>query len=206
MITTLQIMTQLNFDKMNGLIPAIIQDATTSKVLMLGFMNEESLEKTKLTGLVTFFSRSRNELWTKGETSGNFLRVKEIITDCDNDTILIKVLHDGVVCHTGAQTCFGEENKSDLEFLNYLTNLIESRKESNQDESYTSKLFAAGSKRIAKKVGEEAVEVALEAENGELDRLIDESADLIYHLMVLLSSRDINLYNVVNRLKERHLR
>jgi phosphoribosyl-ATP pyrophosphohydrolase/phosphoribosyl-AMP cyclohydrolase len=191
---------------MNGLIPAIIQDASTNKVLMLGFMNTESLEKTKLTGLVTFFSRSRNELWTKGETSGNFLRVKEIITDCDNDTLLIKALPDGVVCHTGAQTCFGEENKSDLEFLNYLTNLIESRKESNQDESYTSKLFAAGSKRIAKKVGEEAVEVALEAENGELDRLIDESADLIYHLMVLLSSRDINLSNVVNRLKERHLR
>ena len=206
MITTLQIMTQLNFDKMNGLIPAIIQDATTNKVLMLGFMNEESLEKTKLTGLVTFFSRSKNELWTKGETSGNYLKVKEIITDCDNDTLLIKVLPDGVVCHTGAQTCFGEENKSDLEFLNYLTNLIESRKESNQDESYTSKLFAAGSKRIAKKVGEEAVEVALEAENGELDRLIDESADLIYHLMVLLSSRDINLFSVINRLTERHLR
>lgn len=199
-------MTQLNFDKMNGLIPAIIQDATTNKVLMLGFMNEESLEKTKLTGLVTFFSRSKNELWTKGETSGNYLKVKEIITDCDNDTLLIKVLPDGVVCHTGAQTCFGEENKSDLEFLNYLTNLIESRKESNQDESYTSKLFAAGSKRIAKKVGEEAVEVALEAENGELDRLIDESADLIYHLMVLLSSRDINLFSVINRLTERHLR
>jgi len=199
-------MTQLNFDKMNGLIPAIIQDATTNKVLMLGFMNAESLEKTKLTGLVTFFSRSRNGLWTKGETSGNFLRVKEIITDCDNDTLLIKALPDGVVCHTGAQTCFGEENKSELEFLNYLTNLIESRKESNQDESYTSKLFAAGSKRIAKKVGEEAVEVALEAENGELVRLIDESADLIYHLMVLLSSRDINLSTIVNRLKERHLR
>ncbi len=199
-------MTQLNFDKMNGLIPAIIQDATTSKVLMLGFMNEESLEKTKLTGLVTFFSRSRNELWTKGETSGNYLKVKEIITDCDNDTLLIKVLLDGVVCHTGAQTCFGEENKSELEFLNYLTNLIESRKGASKDESYTSKLFAAGPKRIAKKVGEEAVEVALEAENGELDRLIDESADLIYHLMVLLSSRDINLSTIVNRLKERHLR
>jgi len=199
-------MIQLNFDKMNGLIPAIIQDTSTNKVLMLGFMNAESLEKTKLTGLVTFFSRSRNELWTKGETSGNFLRVKEIIADCDNDTLLIKALPDGAVCHTGAQTCFREENKSELEFLNCLTNLIESRKESNQDESYTSKLFAAGSKRIAKKVGEEAVEVALEAENGELVRLIDESADLIYHLMVLLSSRDINLSTIVNRLKERHLR
>ncbi len=199
-------MTQLNFGKMNGLIPAIIQDTTTNKVLMLGFMNEESYEKTRLTGLVTFFSRSRNELWTKGETSGNYLKVSSITLDCDNDTLLIKTIPTGSVCHTGAQTCFGEENKSELEFLNYLTNLIESRKGTSKDESYTSKLFAAGSKRIAKKVGEEAVEVALEAENGELDRLIDESADLIYHLMVLLSSRDINLSIIVNRLKERHLR
>ena len=194
----------LNFNKMNGLIPAIIQDASTSKVLMLGFMNEESLEKTKQIGLVTFYSRTKNRLWTKGETSGNYLKVKEIIPDCDNDTLLIKVLPDGVVCHTGAQTCFGEENKSGLEFLNYLTNLIESRKEANQDNSYTSKLFAAGSKRIAKKVGEEAVELALEAENGEMDRFIDEAADLLFHTMVLLSSRSINLNTIANRLKERH--
>ena len=194
----------LNFNKMNGLIPAIIQDASTNKVLMLGFMNEESLEKTKQIGLVTFYSRTKNRLWTKGETSGNYLKVKEIIPDCDNDTLLIKVLPDGVVCHTGAQTCFGEENKSGLEFLNYLTNLIESRKEANQDNSYTSKLFAAGSKRIAKKVGEEAVELALEAENGEMDRFIDEAADLLFHTMVLLSSRSINLNTIANRLKERH--
>jgi len=197
-------MTTLNFNKMNGLIPAIIQDASTNKVLMLGFMNEESLEKTKQTGLVTFYSRTKNRLWTKGETSGNYLRVKEIIPDCDNDTLLIKVLPDGVVCHTGSQTCFGEENKTELEFLNYLTNLIESRKKASQDESYTSKLFAAGSKRIAKKVGEEAVELALEAENGEMDRFIDEAADLLFHTMVLLSSRSINLNTIANRLKERH--
>lgn len=197
-------MTTHNFDKMNGLIPAIIQDASTNKVLMLGFMNEESLEKTKQTGLVTFYSRTKERLWTKGETSGNFLRVKEIIADCDNDTLIIKVIPDGVVCHTGSQTCFGEENISDLEFLNYLTELIESRKEVNQDNSYTSKLFAAGSKRIAKKVGEEAVELALEAENGEMDRFIDEAADLLFHTMVLLSSRNINLITIANRLKERH--
>lgn len=197
-------MSTLNFNKTNGLIPAIIQDASTNKVLMLGFMNEESFEKTKQTGLVTFYSRSRKQLWTKGETSGNYLRVKEIISDCDNDTLLIKALPDGVVCHTGSQTCFGEENKSDLEFLNYLTNLIESRKKANQDESYTSKLFAAGSKRIAKKVGEEAVELALEAENGEMDRFVDEAADLLFHTMVLLSSRNINLNIIANRLKERH--
>jgi len=197
-------MTTLNFNKMNGLIPAIIQDASTSKVLMLGFMNEESLEKTKKSNLVTFYSRTKERLWTKGESSGNYLRVKEIIPDCDNDTFLIKVLPDGVVCHTGSQTCFGEENISDLEFLNYLTELIESRKEANQDNSYTSKLFAAGSKRIAKKVGEEAVELALEAENGEMDRFIDEAADLLFHTMVLLSSRSINLNSIANRLKERH--
>lgn len=199
-------MTNINFNKMNGLIPVIVQDATTSKVLMLGFMNNEALKKTETTGLVTFFSRTRNELWTKGETSGNYLKVSSITPDCDNDTLLIKAIPTGSVCHTGAQTCFGEENKSELEFLGYLTNLIESRKESNQDGSYTSKLFAAGPKRIAKKVGEEAVEVAIEAENGELDRLIDESADLIYHLMVLLSSRHISLSTISNRLKERHLR
>ncbi len=189
---------------MNGLIPAIIQDASTNKVLMLGFMNNESLEETNLTGLVTFYSRTKERLWTKGETSGNYLRVKEIIADCDNDTLLIKVIPDGVVCHTGSQTCFGEENTSKLEFLNYLTNLIESRKGANSNDSYTSKLFAAGSKRIAKKVGEEAVELALEAENGEMDRFIDEAADLLFHTMVLLSSRNINLNTIANRLKERH--
>ena len=191
---------------MNGLIPAIIQDATTNKVLMLGYMNSESLDKTKQTGLVIFYSRSRQQLWTKGQTSGNYLRVKEIIPDCDNDTILIKAFPDGVVCHTGSQTCFGEENKSELDFLNYLTNLIESRKGVSQDNSYTSKLFAAGSKRIAKKVGEEAVELALEAENGEMDRFIDEAADLLFHTMVLLSSRNINLNTISNRLQERHLK
>lgn len=191
---------------MNGLIPAIIQDATTNKVLMLGFMNEEALRKTVTTGMVTFYSRTRNELWTKGETSGNYLKVISLTPDCDNDTLLIKAIPSGNVCHTGAQTCFGEENSSSLEFLNYLTELIERRKSLEPSEGYTSKLLAAGSKRIAKKVGEEAVEVALEAENGELDRLIDESADLVYHLMVLLASRGINIEAITTRLKDRHLK
>ncbi|MHC1704729.1 MAG: bifunctional phosphoribosyl-AMP cyclohydrolase/phosphoribosyl-ATP diphosphatase HisIE [Tenuifilaceae bacterium] len=198
-------MTNLNFEKLNGLIPAIIQDTRSNKILMLGFMNHESYEKTKSTGLVTFYSRTRQQIWTKGETSGNFLKVQSIIPDCDNDTILIKVIPQGPVCHTGSETCFGEENNSDLEFLNYLTNLIESRKKSNETDSYTSKLFIAGPKRIAKKVGEEAVELALEAESGEDDRFIDEAADLLYHTMVLLASRNLNLNDIAERLKQRHV-
>lgn len=199
-------MTNINFNKMNGLVPVIIQDVTSNMVLMLGFMNKEALSKTETTGMVTFYSRTRNELWTKGETSGNYLKVSSITPDCDNDTLLIKAIPTGNVCHTGSQTCFGEDNGKTIVFLDYLTNLIEQRKSTDPKESYTSKLLAAGPKRIAKKVGEEAVEVALEAENGELDRLIDESADLLYHLMVLLASRGINIEAITTRLKDRHLK
>lgn len=197
-------MTSLNFDKLNGLIPAIIQDASTNRVLMLGFMNRESLEKTRKTGFATFYSRTRRQIWTKGETSGNFLKVSDIIPDCDGDTLLIKAVPQGPVCHTGSDTCFEGENNFNIGFLNYLTNLIEGRKGASDSDSYTAKLLNAGPKKIAKKVGEEAVELALEAENSDTNRFIDEAADLMYHYLVLLSSRGLSLNEVVTRLKERH--
>lgn len=197
-------MTSLNFEKLNGLIPAVIQNAATGTVLMVGFMNRESLEITKKTGLATFYSRTRHQLWTKGETSGRYLRVKEIIPDCDDDTLLVKALPDGPVCHTGSATCFGEENGSPLSFLAYLQEVIAARKADSPDESYTAKLLSKGPKLIAKKVGEEAVEVALEAESGTDERLLDESADLIYHLEVLLASRSLSLDDVARTLEARH--
>lgn len=197
-------MVSLDFEKLNGLIPAVIQDAATEKVLMVGFMNRESLEITRRTGLVTFYSRTRRQLWTKGETSKNYLRVKEIIPDCDGDTLLVKALTDGPVCHTGAPTCFGEENQSSISFLDYLQTVITGRKGSETDGSYTAKLLAKGPKKVAQKVGEEAVELALEAENGTDERFIDEASDLVYHLQVLLASRNFTLGDVAKNLETRH--
>lgn len=197
-------MTTLNFDKLNGLLPAIIQDAATGKVLMLGFMNREALEVTRKTGLATFYSRTRRQIWTKGETSGNFLKVMEIIPDCDGDTLLVKVTPQGPVCHTGNDTCFNETNGNTLGFIDYLEDIIENRKQASSDQSYTAKLLAAGTKRIAKKVGEEAVELALEAENGTDERLLDEATDLIYHTLVLLSSRNLKFSKVIETLRTRH--
>jgi phosphoribosyl-ATP pyrophosphohydrolase/phosphoribosyl-AMP cyclohydrolase len=197
-------MTNLNFDKLNGLLPAIIQDASTGKVLMLGFMNREALEVTRKTGFATFYSRTRRQIWTKGETSGNFLKVLEIIPDCDGDTLLVKVSPQGPVCHTGNDTCFNEPNSNTLGFIDYLEEVIENRKQAGTGQSYTAKLLAAGTKRIAKKVGEEAVELALEAENGSDDRLLNEAADLIYHTLVLLSSRNLTFNRVIETLKARH--
>lgn len=197
-------MTKLNFDKMNGLIPAIIQDASTNRVLMLGFMNREALEVTRKTGLATFYSRTRRQIWTKGETSGNYLKVAEIIPDCDGDTLLVKAYPQGPVCHTGNDTCFNEVNRNSIGFIEYLENVIESRKEQKSESSYTAKLFSAGNKRIAKKVGEEAVEMALEAETGSDERLLDETADLFYHILVLLASRNLKFENVIEVLKSRH--
>ncbi len=197
-------MTNLNFDKLNGLLPAIIQDASTGKVLMLGFMNREALEVTRKTGLATFYSRTRRQIWTKGETSGNFLKVLEIIPDCDGDTLLVKVSPQGPVCHTGNDTCFNEQNSNTLGFIEYLEGIIENRKQTGTEQSYTAKLLSAGAKRIAKKVGEEAVELALEAENGSDERLLDEAADLIYHTLVLLSSRNLAFNRVIETLKARH--
>ena len=176
----------LDFNKMNGLIPAIIQDSKTKNVLMLGFMNQEAYNKTLEIGKVTFFSRTKNRLWTKGEESGNFLNVVSIEEDCDKDTLLIKVNPCGPVCHTGSATCFNDNNEMGIEFLSYLQDFIDKRHEEMPENSYTTSLFKSGVNRMAQKVGEEAVESVIEATNGTDDRLIYEASDLIYHLIVLL--------------------
>ena len=178
----------LDFDKMNGLVPAIIQDNDTRKVLMLGFMNKEAYEKTVETGKVTFFSRTKNRLWTKGEESGNFLNVVSIKEDCDKDTLLIQVNPVGPVCHTGTDTCWGEKNEEPV----------------MPEKSYTTSLFQSGINKIAQKVGEEAVETVIEATNGTDDRLIYEGSDLIYHLIVLLTSKGYRIEDLARELQIRH--
>ena len=195
---------KLDFEKMGGLVPAIIQDANTNKVLMLGFMNEEAYEKTKETGKVTFFSRTRNCLWMKGETSGNTLQVVSMAADCDNDTLLIKAIPAGPVCHTGADTCFNERNEELVMFLKFLQNFIERRRQEMPEGSYTTTLFQKGVNRMAQKVGEEAVETVIEATNGTDDRLIYEAADMIYHLIVLLTSKGLSIEDLARELKSRH--
>lgn len=194
----------INFDKNGGLIPAIIQDFETGKVLMLGYMNRASYAKTRQSGKVTFFSRSRKQLWTKGETSGNFLKVKDIKIDCDGDTLLLKVRPTGPVCHTGSDTCFGENNQSDHRFLYELEELIRDRKNNPKPDSYTCQLFAAGSDRIAQKVGEEAIETVVAALSSDQAQLKAETADLIYHLLVLLAQNQISLKDIVEILFKRH--
>lgn len=194
----------LDFEKMGGLIPAIVQDNNTNKVLMLGFMNEEALEQTLSSGKVTFFSRTKNRLWMKGETSGNTLSVVSILPDCDNDTLLIKAIPAGPVCHTGTDTCFGEKNEEDILFLKYLQNFIERRRHEMPEGSYTTTLFQKGINRMAQKVGEEAVETVIEATNGTEDRLIYEASDLIYHLIVLLTSKGLRIDDLARELKKRH--
>lgn len=195
---------KLDFEKTGGLIPAIIQDENTSKVLMLGYMNEEAFNLTKTTGKVTFYSRSRKALWTKGETSGNFLKVESMAVDCDNDTLLVKVIPAGPVCHTGTDTCFGEKNKEDILFLKYLQDFIETRRQEMPEGSYTTSLFAKGVNRMAQKVGEEAVETVIEATNGTEDGFIYEASDLIYHLIVLLISKGLRMEDLVRELKKRN--
>ena len=194
----------IDFEKMGGLVPAIIQDNVTRKVLMLGFMNKEAYDKTVETGKVTFWSRTRNCLWTKGETSGNFLNVKEILLDCDKDTLLIKARPEGPVCHTGADTCWNEQNSVDLNFLSYLQDFIDRRYKEMPDGSYTTSLFKSGVNRMAQKVGEEAVETVIEATNGTDDRLIYEASDLIYHLIVLLTSKGHRIEELAAELVKRH--
>lgn len=196
--------TELNFDKLGGLIPAIIQDNNTSKVLMLGFMNKEAYEKTVETGKVTFFSRSKNRLWTKGETSGNTLQVVSISLDCDQDTLLIKCIPAGPVCHTGMDTCFRERNHEDIMFLKYLQNFIERRRQEMPEGSYTTTLFTKGVNRMAQKVGEEAVETIIEATNGTEDGLVYEASDLLYHLIVLLTSKGLRIEDLARELERRH--
>lgn len=195
---------ELDYDKMGGLIPAIIQDSITGKVLMLGFMNEEALTTTQETGKVTFFSRTKNRLWTKGEQSGNFLLVESIKSDCDRDTLLIKVKPTGPVCHTGSDTCFEEKNEADITFLKYLQDFIKKRHEEMPEGSYTTSLFNKGINRMAQKVGEEAVETVIEATNGTDDRLIYEASDLIYHLIVLLTSKGYGIEDLARELRKRH--
>lgn len=195
---------KLDFDKMNELVPAIIQDNYTQKVLMLGFMNEEAYNKTVETGKVTFFSRTKNRLWTKGEESGNFLHVVSIAADCDNDTLLIKANPAGPVCHTGADTCWGEKNEQDIMFLKELQDFIDKRHEEMPEKSYTTSLFKSGVNKMAQKVGEEAVETVIEACNGTDERLIYEGADLLYHLIVLLTSKGYRIEDLARELKERH--
>lgn len=190
---------------MDGLVPAIIQDNDTMKVLMLGFMNEEAYKKTVETGKVTFFSRTRNCLWTKGETSGNFLNVVSIANDCDNDTLLIKVNPVGPVCHTGADTCWNEKNeKNPLLFLSELQDFIEKRHEEMPEGSYTTSLFKDGLNRMAQKVGEEALELVIEACNGTNDRLIYEGSDMFYHLIVLLTGKGLRIEDLAEELMQRH--
>ena len=195
---------ELDFEKMGGLVPAIIQDNYTKKVLMLGFMNQEALNKTIETGKVTFFSRTKNRLWTKGEESGNFLNVVSIKEDCDKDTLLIKVNPVGPVCHTGTDTCWGETNDETIMFLSYLQDFIAKRYAEMPEKSYTTSLFQAGINRMAQKVGEEAVETVIEATNGTDDRLIYEASDMIYHLIVLLTSKGMRIEDLATELKKRH--
>lgn len=195
----------IDFEKMNGLVPAIIQDSKSLKVLMLGFMNEEAYKKTVQTGKVTFFSRTRNTLWTKGETSGNFLNLVDIKLDCDNDTLLIQVNPVGPVCHTGADTCWNEKNEvNPLLFLTYLQDFIEKRHEEMPEGSYTTSLFKDGINRMAQKVGEEALEAVIEATNGTNERLVYEGSDFLYHLLVLLTAKGLRIEDLAKELQVRH--
>ena len=187
----------------DGLVPAVIQDAETLKVLMLGYMNRDAFERTMSSGKVTFFSRSKQRLWTKGEESGNFLFYKEHAVDCDNDALLFKVKPVGPVCHTGSDTCWQEVNQSD-DFLNHLQNVIEQRKASQEDSSYVSSLFKKGINKIAQKVGEEAVELVIEAKDNNDHLFLNEAADLLFHYLILLNSKGYNLDSIKSILKERH--
>ncbi|MDE7379204.1 MAG: bifunctional phosphoribosyl-AMP cyclohydrolase/phosphoribosyl-ATP diphosphatase HisIE [Paraprevotella sp.] len=196
---------EINFEKMNGLVPAVIQDAQTRNVLMLGYMNQEAYEKTTSTGLVTFYSRTRQCLWTKGETSGNYLKVISIKNDCDGDTLLIRVQPTGPVCHTGTDTCWGEPNKANpLLFLSELQDFIEERHREMPEGSYTTSLFRDGLNRMAQKVGEEALEAVIEAVNGTDERLIYEGSDMLYHLIVLLTSKGMRIEQMAEELMKRH--
>ena len=188
------------------LIPAIIQDHLTKKVLMLGFMNHDSLDKTIKTKKVTFFSRSRNSIWVKGETSGNFLNLVDISLDCDKDTLLIRVLPEGPVCHEGSDTCWSEDNKSSYGFLSILENIIDERKLSKSNKSYVSKLFIEGQNRIIQKVGEEAVELIIESKDNNKKKFIEESADLLFHFLILLNKKNIKLDEIVDELQLRNKR
>jgi phosphoribosyl-ATP pyrophosphohydrolase/phosphoribosyl-AMP cyclohydrolase len=195
---------KINFEKLNGLVPAIIIDAFNNNVLMLGFMNKEALEQTIEKQKVVFFSRSKNRLWLKGETSKNYLNVVSISTDCDDDTLMIYAKPDGPTCHTGSYSCFAEVNENNILFLNYLFNLVKQRKIELPENSYTTSLYKRGSDRIIQKVGEEAVETVIAAKNKDKKEIINETSDLIFHLLVMLSDQDIELSEIISNLKQRH--
>jgi len=197
---------RINWDKVDGLVPAIVQDFQSSQVLMMGYMNQDALAKTGETGQVTFFSRTKERLWTKGETSGNVLQLVNMSLDCDNDTLLVKVNPIGPTCHLGTTTCWDSDpqEESQMVWLHQLEQLLAARKDADPDSSYTASLYVRGTKRISQKVGEEGVEVALAATSGDKAELVCESADLIYHLMVLLQDQGLSMNDVVNKLKERH--
>lgn len=196
---------KIDFDKMGGLVPAIIQDAVTKNVLMLGFMNEEAYQKTIDTKKVTFWSRTRNCLWTKGETSGNYLDLVDIRLDCDNDTLLVKVHPQGPTCHLGTETCWGEDNSlNPILFLSELQNFIDKRHQEMPENSYTTSLFKKGINKMAQKVGEEATETIIEATNGTNEQLVYESSDLLYHLIVMLTAKGLSIEDVASELIKRH--
>ena len=195
-------MDQIDFSKGNGLVPAVIQDNNTLQVLMLGYMNEEAFRKTKEEKVVTFFSRSKNRLWTKGETSGNYLSVVEILSDCDNDSLIIKVNPAGPTCHTGSTSCFGAETAKG--FLYQLEQVISGRIDKDSAESYTNKIFKKGINKVAQKVGEEAVELIIEAKDNNIDLFKNEAADLLYHFLILLKAKGVSLENIEEVLKDRH--
>lgn len=194
----------IDFKKCDGLVPAIIKDVKSNSVLMLGFMNKEALQKTIENGKVTFYSRTKQRLWTKGETSGNYLFVQNISTDCDNDSLLIRAVPAGNTCHSGSYSCFESENESRILFLEYLFNLIKKRNEDRPQGSYTTKLFNSGADRIIQKVGEEAVETVIAAKNRDKEEITNETADLIYHLFVMLVEQGINFEEIISVLQKRH--
>ena len=187
----------------DGLVPAVIQDYVTQKVLMLGFMNEEALKQTEQTGLVTFYSRTKKRLWTKGEESQNHLQLRQMLIDCDNDTLLIKAEPKGPVCHTGADTCWSEKNHKE-DFLYYLEHIIELRKNGTDEKSYVKQLFGKGINKIAQKVGEEAVEMIIESKDVNRELFLNEAADLLFHYIVLLQAKDCSLADVIKLLQQRH--
>lgn len=202
-LPTAEEIAQINFSKyLDGLVPAIIQDAETDKVLMLGFMNPEALQKTISTSKITFFSRTKNRLWTKGEESGNFLNLVSLAIDCDQDSLLIKVNPVGPVCHTGADTCWNENNQPS-NFLFQLEQTIEQRSKASIEDSYTAKMLAKGINKVAQKVGEEAVELVIEAKDNDKSLFLGEAADLLFHYLLLLKAKDYKLHEVINVLKER---
>ena len=194
--------TKVNFEKSNGLVPCVVQDSLTNKVLMLGFMNHEALTKTLTEKKLTFFSRSKKRLWTKGETSGNFLSLVDVYLDCDNDTLLFKVKPKGPTCHTGADTCFNDKNQSDG--LEFLETIIQNRKTNPKAGSYTNQLLDSGINKVAQKVGEEAVELVIEAKDNNRELFLGEAADLMYHYLVLLTAKGHTLKDVITVLKSRH--